>query len=138
METGLLHCLVCGCNSVQGEKILLSGERLVDAIFFRVEILDGTGDLDRKRGGVEVGDEFDAANTVKKILPVCLYVVANRGDDSHSCHYYSFAHYFPDKIIDILALGGSRLCGSRLPGKPPESCAKISTSGRRSKEMWRM
>jgi len=92
IESRLIDSLPCGCCRINGEFVLLSGKRRLDTVIGRIEILYLAGNLYRKIICRDRSDEIYAADTVQKVLPVCLHIISDRGYDTHSCHYYSFVH----------------------------------------------
>ena len=79
-------------TAVLRKEILLADKRLVHAVFFCVEILDLSGNLDREFFGRELVNDFDAAYAVLQAVPKRFDIVSDGGDDTHAGNDYSFIH----------------------------------------------
>ena len=89
-----------GCVEFSELDESLADEGLVHSVFLRIEILDLSGDLDRKYRRVKCFNIIDTANSVHKVLPECRNVISDGGNDSHSGDYHSFV--FHEQLLGSL------------------------------------
>ena len=90
-QATVLHSLCGCCQGVECVSVVVAYHRLVDAVVFRVEVLDFGSYLDGHGLAVELGDESDAAHAVDEVVPQRLDVVSQRGYTTHTCNIY-FTH----------------------------------------------
>ena len=57
-----------------------------------MEILDLAGNFHREIVSRKIFDIVDSAYTVHEVVPECVYIISDRGNDAHTCYYYSFCH----------------------------------------------
>ena len=94
IQSCLTHSLPCRSDCEYGEPVLLSCKRCLYFIISRIEILDFTGNLHWKVVSRDGCDIINTTYSVKKVLPICLDIISDRGYRTCASHNYSSVHIF--------------------------------------------